>query len=164
MARYTFTLTLGSLSLTLKPSAAQFQRSIVADSQVTLQRFTPNGSPVFSGPTAFSRRYAWAYSGVITEQEALILEAIARAQSPSSFATLTDEFYYLEPESPTLSKGIKAGSQITVTGTYITGLFQGSVWLELPEDHKVIVGGKSCTSDPALTYYEVTFSLLEIPS
>ena len=132
MARYTFTLTLGSLYLTLKPSAAQFQRSIVADSQVTLQRFTPNGSPVFSGPTAFSRRYAWAYSGVITEQEALILEAIARAQSPSSFATLTDEFYYLEPESPTLSKGIKAGSQITVTGTYITGLFQGSVWLELP--------------------------------
>lgn len=165
MARYTFTLELGDLSITLNPPAENFQRSIISESQVSLTGFTPNGAPLFKGAAiaAFTRRYSWAYSGVVTEQEALIVEAISRLQSPTNLITLQDEYYYLEPESPALSKNIITGSEITVTGTFITGLFEGDVWLELPEQHKRLVGGSSCTSDPTLTYYELNFTLLEIP-
>lgn len=165
MARYSLTLTLGSLSITLNPPASGFQRSIISDSQVALTGFTPNGTPLFSGPapSAFSRRYSWVFSHIVTEQQALIVEAIARAQSPTNLAVLKDEYLYMEPELTTLSKGIVTGSQITVTGSYITGLFEGNVWLELPEQNKTLVGGKDCTGDPTKVYQELNFTLLEIP-
>lgn len=165
MARYTFTLTLGSLTVTLRPPAESFQRSIVQDSQVTLTGFTPNGTPLFSGtaPSVANRRYSWVFSHVVTEQQALIIEAIARAQTPSSLAVLKDEYTYMEPELTTLSKGIVAGSQITVTGSYITGLFQGNVWVELPEQNKILLGSKDCTGSTSSVYNELNFTLLEIP-
>lgn len=165
MARYTFTLTLGGLSIVLKPPVSGFQRSIITDSQIGLTRFTANGAPLFSGypPASFTRRYSWACSHVVTEQEALIIEAIARAQTPAILPVLKDEYYYLEPENTTLSKGIVSGSGITVSGTYISGLFEGNVWVELPEDHKVLIGGNSCTFDRTKTYYEINFTMLEVP-
>lgn len=164
MARYTFTLTLGGLTVTLRPEVAGWQRSIIEDSQARLDGFTPNGAPLFSGPNAFTRRYSWAYSGLITEQQALIIEAIARAQTPSTLATLTDEYYYLEPTPGTVDKPILSGSQITVQTGYVTGLFQGAVWVQLPPEHKRLLGGNDCTYDRTKTFYELTMALLEVPA
>lgn len=163
MARYTFTLTLGTLAVTLRPEVTGWQRSIVEQSTVKLQGFTANGAPLFTGNTAYSRRYSWGYSGIVTEQQSLVIEAIARAQTPTSLAKLKDEYYYLEPTAGTVDKPIISGSQITVQTGYVTGLFEGDVWLELPTEHKRLLGGHDCNYDRTKTFYEMTFALLEIP-
>ncbi len=163
MSRYSFTLTLGDLTVTLSPPSEQFQRAILG--QVTLDGFTPNGTSRFTGPSPqnFVRRYSWAALVEVTEEQALIIEAMRREQSPDNLPTLQDEYEYLEPEA-TPSKTFVAGSTITVATTRTTGFFEGKVWLEFPEEYKKNIGSNQCNPTLQQTYKELEFTLTEIPN
>jgi hypothetical protein len=163
MARFSLTLTLDGIDLVLRPPVRGWRRSIVGRSSLTLDGYTPNGAPLFSGPSqnAFTRRYSWAFSANITEREALTLDLFAREQSPTNLILLKDEYDYLEPEvSP--SRSFVVGSTITFETTRTTGFFEGDVWLELAEEHKQMIANHGCTVGLDDTYVNYTFSLLEV--
>jgi hypothetical protein len=164
MARYTFTLTLGSLTVTLSPPPDQFQRSIVQDSQLTLQGFSPNGTPRYTGEAAanWSRRYQWAVVTPATELQALILETMLREQAPGSLIVLKDEYEYVEPQV-VQEKTLVSGSSITIATTRTTGFFQGNVWMSVDGDYKNHIGSIVCDPTTSQTYKEISFSLTEIP-
>lgn len=163
MARFTLTLTLGDLSLTLKPPLTGWQRSIVSGSKLTLKEYSPNGSPIFTGysPTVFAHRYTWNFSADVSEGDSLILDIMARDQTPTSLVQLQDEYSYLDPEQ-TPTRTFVDGSEIAIATDWTTGFFQGNVWLDLPENHKQIIGNHSCDVTLTNTFVNYTFTAIEI--
>lgn len=161
MARYTFTLTLNDLTITLRPPAEQFQRSIMQETQVVVDEYSPNGTPLFRGISpAVGTRYQWNVVVQVTEEQALTLEAMWSEQDAASIISLKDEYEYLPPRVTPL-KSFVAGSSITVATTRTTGLFEGDVRLEFPDNHKTHYGTNGSNSLQN-SYKEIEFVLKEL--
>ncbi len=166
MTRNTFTLTLGSatdLTITLRPPIEQFDRSIMQETQVKIEEYTPNGTALKKGISpAVGTRYQWNALVEVSLEEALIIEGIWAEQDDD--IVLKDEYRYL-PARITPIKTFVAGSTETVTVgavTLTTGYFQGNVRLEFPDKHKSPIGISGGTWSLQNAKAEIEFVLKEL--
>jgi hypothetical protein len=148
-----------SLTISMFPDGG-YSRSLLGLTQVS--DFSAYGTPVLTGP--LSNRYIWSISAVLTEADALQLEALIlwssgqyKARQDGALA-LVDEVEYLTPEPSPHSRSLISAITPTWSASYEYGYGQFSVQVSLAEDNPRAHKGRASSG----LFKEVQFSIVEV--
>lgn len=124
-----------------------YSRTVIQ--QTSVEDFTQSGRAIVQG-TITEYRYQWDITCMLTEIDALRLEAMAIAQDKKYFAQtdgylyLSDEVEYLPIEKTPHSKTFVTGTSVTASGytggTWVYGFGKFKVKIQLADEPKVHAG------------------------